>query len=261
MLKSLSYSPERITLAMYCFEELGLKDLPLSLMDLAVKVSDIPSKDRKNSQQESSLLSIGNVYSYGDIVKFIARDGHTYILPCNNIVLSELEKCGYVICAYGSNTPVPISNEIDDEDVFGLNLQKMEEDKYRKKVTLSSGLVAAIVNLESDYLPACDIQRNSNGEYTYDVFSPAFCIDGDFSHYSLQNTIAFYGFESDVVRKLLAINGYGNNSMKDLPHEVDSLVKFLIYAYQNNCMNKEIYFSEDGPYSSKFSTGSGAKSI
>jgi len=138
----------RAALANKCADFLQLKNLPDQFKDYCVKMSDIPNlyaptyenPNVQRSADERSLLGMGLVYRHGHYASFIDRDGHTYLLPANNVLLQELENSGYVMADYGAGTVTKVADPEYDPS------KRVIDEGARGKVTLPDSLVEEVIN-------------------------------------------------------------------------------------------------------------------
>ena len=235
MIKSY-YNSERAVLANRCAEAIGLKPLSPLIYEYVVKASDLPLKPYGErdyvSYSESSLLSIGVVYSYGTTMTFIDGAGHTYFAPYNQVLKEELEKCGYVFCEYGK--PSPKFRTYDDYS------NGLDEHEVREQITLPFALANAVARLEN-------IELETYHENAYDVFSNELYRGHQFGHYACEEIVKMLGFDNPVARKFMAVSGYGCMSLSHLPASVDNLEDFVTYASLHPILN-DSYFNEGGLY-------------
>ncbi|MBE6152660.1 MAG: hypothetical protein E7166_00335 [Firmicutes bacterium] len=261
MIKS-EYNYNRAILGLRCSEALDLQPIPPILYEYAVKASDIPvfyEDGYGKSFPESSLLSMGVVYSYGTTMTFIDASGHTYFIPCNDIFKSELEKCGYVICKYGKSSP-DFSYPMKREGMTGYTVDIIspdypaackKEEAARNKVTLPSELANKVAEFEFSQIEMYD-------NYPYDVFNPELYRGHQFSHVEGEVILEALGFDNPVSRKFMALSGYACQSLSHLPVEVDNLEKFILYASKHPVLN-DSYFKSDGIYEQL--TGQNSKKV
>lgn len=140
----------RASLANKCADFLQLKNLPSEFKDYCVKMSDIPNLytqmyENPNVQRaadERSLLGMGLVYRHGHYASFIDRDGHTYLVPSNNVLLKELENSGYVMADYGEGTVTKVADPEYDAN------RRVVDESVRGKVTLPDALVEEVINYD-----------------------------------------------------------------------------------------------------------------
>ena len=108
------YDAERAILAGEVAKELGIREIPSKLMDLAIYTSEMPDlrgdiKENETiytSLPERTLLSMPLIYSHEATLSVVLPNGHTAIFPNSDIIKKELVNCGYLLCEYGELTPV-----------------------------------------------------------------------------------------------------------------------------------------------------------
>lgn len=253
------YNERRQILAGQCADALGIKEIPAELRELAIQKCDIPANIHDNgmavAERENSLLSMGVVYCYGSTLNFIARDGHTCILPYNEITARELEKCGYVACAYGESSP-KLDYKRDQYghiDIMADNYYDVceKEKTLREKCTLPKELAEAVCSAESrgnlDFLEA---QEKSGlvARFPYDVFSHRLYRGHDYGHAFIEQAVEFLGYDNLTARKLLAFTGHGEVSLSHPYSNVTDLDSYLAYVSNNKFLNDSKYFAPGGFY-------------
>ena len=257
------YNERRRILAEMCAKAIGIQELPVELQGLAVRVCDIPCEDlgegNYRALSENSLLSMGVVYRYGSTLNFIMPDGHTCILPNTEIVIAELEKCGYVVCDYGKNAPdFGYPNEYDHLD--GSFSERWEattrEKEARAKVTLPKELLKHISISEPNVVQRAKFDRldaiEFGDEFPYDVFSRTLYRGTDYG------TLPYFvtevlGYDSVVARKFLALTSHGLSL--NFPYaNVTDLKSYMEYISQNEFLNDELYYAQGGFYERVTST-------
>ena len=246
------YDERRRILAEMCAKAIGLKELPVELQELAVRMSDVPCRELEGGDYQSlgerSLLSIGVVYRYGPTLNFIMPDGHTCILPNTEIVMAELEKCGYVVCDYGERKPdFGYPNE---DSISGRIAAERKEREARKKVTLPKELLKHIEISEPNAVSRASFDRTEKTlygeEYPYDVFSSSLYAGRDYGSLPY-SVVDILGYDSKVARKFLALTGHGLTL--NYPYaNVTDLQSYLEYIKGNEFLNDELYYAPDGFY-------------
>lgn len=245
----------RIDLANKCADFLQLQNLPVQFKDYCVKMSDIPdmqtsqeyiSSDTKTSMQERTLLGMGLVYNHGQYASFIDRDGHTYLMPSNKVLLNELEKCGYVIAEYGEGKVYDAADK--NEGVY----RKVDES-VRGKITLPDSLAEAVVKWDrstinpnivpkfnrDSYLDPTSVNYNSRlrewpwkrggdseEELSYDVFSLYSAPDDPVRYHSARQ---YLGEENLIAQKMYAISQikpeiYGVNTFEEFVNNTNNQI-------------------------------------
>lgn len=214
---------DRMLLAVECAEALGIKPLSPLVSEFKVKISDFPTLPPVGNvvgpteYRESSLLSMGVVYSYGTNFTFIDESGHTCLLPYSEEVKKELERCGYVVCEYGEPSPN-----------FGDSVEN--ERQIRSKVTLPQKLVTKIVGMESiGSLEPCVVGYGDNAvEYPYDVFGSGLYRGVQFGFHEIEAILEEKGYDTETSRKFAAITGYAGASITTLTRNANDLREFFI---------------------------------
>lgn len=245
------YDERRKTLATQCADALGLKEIPQPLRYLAIQKSDLPlhviNETTANAASENSLLSMGVVYPYGPTLNFIARDGHTCILPNNEIIRDELKKCGYIVCKEGSSSPVFGSDLVKDPLSENYPSDNYRENELRKKATLPENLFKEVIALDQETLGASECEPHPL--FPYDVFSEKLYKGEDYTHFQIFDVSSFLGYDDITTRKFLAFtDSYGNRPLSRPFSNVNSLESFLTYAKDNEILNDDIYFAPGSYY-------------
>lgn len=232
------FSAQRMILARECAEALGLKEIPAALYNFAINVSELPERTDMGdvvspSIEESTLLSMGLVYSYHGTLTFINTDGHTMVMPNCDILKDELRKCGYLICEYGKSTPILGSA---DKDSFEY---RRELADCRKKYTLPDHLVERVLKQENS------VMLEKHEEYPYDVFSDDYYRGGLCDGVYSKSALTKLDLTSKSARKLMAIF-YGSPSLTHPGEGVRNLEDYLLHASQQDALCDRRYYSDDG---------------
>lgn len=234
-----NFSAQRTILARECAEALGLKEIPAALYTFAVNVSELPERTDVEdvispSVEESSLLSMGLVYSYNGTLTFINTDGHTMIMPDSDILKEELSKCGYLICEYGESKP---RLQAKDKDSYEAHA---ELEGYREKYTLPEDLVERVLKQENGTMGG-----KKHGKYAYDVFSTDYYRGGLCAGFYCSSAISKLDLTSKSARKLIAIF-YGSPSLTHPGEGVRTLEDYLLHASQHDVLCDRRYYADNG---------------
>jgi len=235
-----NFNPERIILANECAEFLGLKEISTCLYEFGVNISELPqdiNNEISKSIDESSLLSMGLVYSYNGILTFINKDGHTMVMPASKIIKEELEKCGYLICRYGQS--VPDLRNVDENS----NEYRRILDQYREKYTLPEELVKKVYNQELGVFPT-----KYSEEFAYDVFSTKYYRGQILGPKQIFDIAMNFDLRDRTTRKLLAFY-HGNPSLIDVNKNINNLEEYLRDAMKNDILCDREYYSANGLFS------------
>lgn len=243
------HSLERTILAMECAEALGIKPISPVLYDYAVRQSDLPelrSDGMPTGYSETSLLSMGVAYSYGTTFSFIDVSGHTCILPYNDVVKNELEKCGYVVCEYGKGSPnfgysIGMDGQVD-ENAEGYYEALKREEELRAKVTLPEELAQKVMKHEVlSTIPKYH-------DYAYDVFANNLYRGHQYSRDEVEGVVETLGYESPVSRKIMALAGYACTSLSNITTTAEDLKTYIIHASNHPILNDSVYYGQGGMY-------------
>ena len=239
------YDSERMLLARDCANALGLKEISPILKEYGLKISDLPyesmygDKDLQGIRKETSLLSIGVVYSYNGMLRFVDTIGHTYLMPNSPVVIEELKNCGYVICEYGKSSPDFIPK--NEEDIW--NLERMHfEKEMREKATLPKELAEKVVSLEH-------IGLEKHSDFAYDVFHSNYYNAPD--HYQMlteDKIIAKLGPGNKITRIFMSLVGYRLESLSLTTKGATTPELFVLHADKHPIINDQLYYMSGGLY-------------
>ena len=253
MIKS-EYNAERAVLASRCAKALGLRPVSPLVYEYAVKASEMPNNlcDDGNcsSVSESSLLSMGVVYTFGGMMTFIDASGHTYFVPNHPAFRRELEECGYTICGRGKSSP-DFGYPMESDGLIEMRPDKFSpeyyeaaerEKKARDKATLPAELAEKVAKLEGRNI-------TGYGTYPYDVFAEGKFTRGfDIGNDRMRVIVGVLGYDSIVTRKIMAIFGTeGEEGLSHIPETVDGLEGFVECASHHPVLS-DSYFDEGGLY-------------
>lgn len=239
---------ERTLLAMECAESLGIKALPPVLQNFMVKYSEIPREDGVIQRySEQSLLAMGVVQSYGSTFVFVDTAGNTCLLPYSEVIKQELEKCGYVICEYGSPT-VDFGYQFDKNGLIdmwapGYWEATEKEAKMRAQATLPPELAQKVMRQEQKN----NIQQYMDS-YAYDVFDAKLYRGHQFGATEQESIVETLGYDNPVARRFMALTGWVCQSLSSSTRSATDIKSFLMFANSHTILNNSIYFGQGGIY-------------
>lgn len=231
-------SHQRDKFAQKCANELGITPVPEIVKELAVKYSDIPNICIKNmyadpnvvpSLQERTLLGMKCVFVHDGLANFIDYDGHTYLIPANDVILNELEKCGYAVLLSSSTLDGNVT--IRQNETY----KSVPKDEIRAQLTISPELCAEMEETESlnaavhvrpynetleEELPLPRWAKPQNIEgtdlikatFAYDVFDNRIeCFQPGYEDFSVNYTYDFLGHNNKTAQKMKAMTDISAN--------------------------------------------------
>ncbi|MBE6138164.1 MAG: hypothetical protein E7173_00275 [Firmicutes bacterium] len=228
-----NFSAARAILAKECAAYLGLTEIPATLYEFGVNVSELPQDTNGEisaSINESSLLSMGLVYSYNGTLTFINTNGHTMIMPDCEIIKEELRKCGYLICERGESVPEKIN-----ADEYSIEL-----DEFRKKYTLSAELAQKVYKQERGTSPI-----RYDESFAYDVFSMDYYRGGILSCDQTVEIAKRFDLKSRTTRIILSFY-HGMPSLTHPGEGVRTLEDYLLHGMDHDALSDRKYYSENG---------------
>lgn len=239
-----TYNSERMLLAKECAEALNLKQISPILEEYGVKISDLPYENMmgdtnlRNIRKETSLLSMGVVYSYNGMLKFVDTVGHTYLMPYHPVIIEELEKCGYIICEYGKSSPN--FNKGKAEEITDFDIELLEKET-KEKATLPLELAEKVSSQEQ-------IQLEKDITLPYDVFNYKYYDAPEHYGFKEDEIIQRLGCGNQTARKFMALIGYRGTNLSSVTKNATSPELFVLYADKHPIINDDLYFAPNGLY-------------